>query len=55
MNLRVSGEVYPYPDYGLFEPGHTYEVIGYLAKYFDRYQVQLFNNIPGNDYIVPLT
>lgn len=52
MNLRVSGEVYPYPDYTTFEVGETYEVVGYLAKYFDRYQVQLFNNTPGSGYIV---
>jgi len=55
LNLRVSGECYPYPNYTLFTVGHTYRVVGYLAAYFERYQVQLFNNTPGRNYIVDVT
>ncbi|NCA96682.1 MAG: hypothetical protein EOM77_00620 [Bacteroidia bacterium] len=55
MNLRVSGECYPYPSHTLFQVGHTYRVVGYLAPYFERYQVQLFNNNPGSNYIVDVT
>ena len=55
LNLRVSGDCSPYPDETLFEVGHTYLVVGYLAAYFERYQVQLFNNTPGRNYIVDVT
>ena len=55
MNLRVSGDCYPYPSETLFTVGHTYLVVGYLAAYFERYQVQLFNNTPGRNYIIDVT
>lgn len=55
LNLRVSGECYPYPSETLFVVGRTYRVVGYLAAYFERYQVQLFNNTPGSNYITDVT
>lgn len=55
MNLRVSADCYPYPEYSLFTVGHTYLVVGYLASYFERYQVQLFNNTAGKNYITDVT
>ncbi|MFA5481424.1 MAG: thermonuclease family protein [Bacilli bacterium] len=55
LNLRVSGQCYPYPNESIFTVGHTYLVVGYLASYFERYQIQLFNNTPGSNYITDVT
>ena len=55
LNLRVSGECYPYPSHTLFQVDHTYLITGYLAAYFERYQIQLFNNTPGSGYITDVT
>lgn len=55
LNLRVDGTCYPYPSETLFTVGHTYEVVGYLSVYFDKFQLQLYNNIPENNYIVDVT
>lgn len=52
-NLRVDGLSSPYPSHTLFEVGAKYRVMGYLAPYYENYQLQLFNNTSSN-YIVKL-
>lgn len=44
-NIRVDASQSPYvnPD-TTWKLGHTYECVGYLAPYFDKYQLQLLNN-----------
>ena len=53
FNLRIDGLSNPYPSHTLFEVGKTYRVEGYVAPYYEAYQLQLFNNI-SSEYIVPL-
>lgn len=55
MNLRVDGQMYPYVSETMFEVGATYRVRGYLNPYFDKYQVQLFNNVPTYNYITKIS
>ncbi len=55
LNLRVDGTCYPYPSESLFAVGKSYSVVGYLNAYFDKYQLMLYNNEPGLNYIVPLS
>lgn len=31
--------------------GHTYRIVGYFARYFNKFQVQLGNNYPSYNYI----
>ncbi len=51
FNLRVDGTSSPYASETLFEVGSSYIVKGYLAPYFDNYQLQLFNNNIAFGYI----
>lgn len=55
LNLRVDGSSYPYVSETFFQVGHTYRVKGYLSPYFEKYQLMLFNNIAGMDYITDIT
>lgn len=54
LNLRVDGTAYPRIEPDFFQVGHTYECYGYLAPYFDKYQLMLFNNTNVN-YVVDVT
>lgn len=55
LNLRVDGDSYPYVNETFFKVGRTYHVKGYLSPYFEKYQLMLFNNIEGMDYITDIT
>ena len=44
-NLRIDGGMFPYVNYDWFELGKTFEVSGYIAKFFDNYQLQLLNGV----------
>lgn len=54
LNLRVDGTCFPYPSETLFAVGKSYYVTGFLSPYFEKYQLQLFNNNPTMNYIVPV-
>ncbi|MCH5172363.1 MAG: thermonuclease family protein [Erysipelotrichales bacterium] len=54
LNLRVDGSAYPRIEPEFFQVGHTYECYGYLAPYFDKYQLMLFNNTNAS-YVVDVT
>lgn len=54
LNIRVDGTQYPRIEPEYFQVGHTYECYGYLAPYFDKYQLMLFNNTNAN-YVVDVT
>lgn len=54
LNLRVDGTCNPYPSETLFEVGKSYLVVGYLAAYFEKYQLMLYNNDPEMGYITLL-
>jgi endonuclease YncB( thermonuclease family) len=45
FNLRVDGRMFPYVSETQFELGQSYEVSGYVAPYFDNYQLQLHNGV----------
>jgi len=44
-NLRIDGGMFPYVNYDWFELGKTFEVSGYVAKFFENYQLQLLNGV----------
>lgn len=54
LNLRVDGTCFPYASETLFAVGKSYKVTGFLSPYFEKYQLQLFNNDPEMNYIVPV-
>lgn len=59
-NIRVDASQNPYisPDGDtIWKLDHTYECIGYLAPYFDKYQLQLLNNTNQfyGTYVVDVT
>jgi endonuclease YncB( thermonuclease family) len=54
-NLRLDNNAYPKLVYGDFALGHTYRVKGYIATYYEKYQVQLFNNIASYHYVEDIT
>ena len=45
FNLRIDGGMFPYVDYDWFELGHSYTVSGYVAPFYENYQLQLFNGV----------
>jgi endonuclease YncB( thermonuclease family) len=45
FNLRVDGRMFPYVSETRFALGQSYRVSGYLAPYFDNYQIQLHNGV----------
>ncbi len=45
FNLRVDGRMFPYVSENRFALGQTYRVSGYLAPYFDNFQIQLHNGV----------
>lgn len=62
-NIRIDNSMYPYLDPSVFGTsvntdldsenspvGKTFHVTGYVAKYFDKYQIQLPNNYPAYNY-----
>lgn len=53
FNMRVDGLSSPYPSHTLFTVGSSYKVTGYLASYYENYQIQLLNNT-SSDYIIEL-
>jgi len=54
LNIRVDGSAYPRIEPEFFQVDHTYECYGYLAPYFEKYQLMLFNNTNAN-YVVDVT
>lgn len=53
-NLRIDGNCFPKFSHSDFEVGKSYHVKGYLTPYFENYQIQLFNNTPGYNYVTEL-
>ena len=53
-NLRIDGNCFPKFSHTDFEVGKTYHCKGYLSPYFENYQIQLFNRLPGYDYVTEL-
>ena len=53
-NIRIDGNCYPKPTPEEFAVGSTYRIKGYMAKYFENYQIQTFNNIGKYGYITKL-
>ncbi len=51
MNLREDSGVYPYVNYTAFTASHTYTVAGYVAKYFDDYQLQILNGFTATEIV----
>ncbi len=51
FNLRVDGDMFPYIYETEFALEASYEVSGYIAPFYENYQLQLFNGA----YITPLT
>ncbi len=45
FNLRIDGGLFPYVDYDWFELGASYEVSGYIAQFYENYQLQLLNGV----------
>jgi endonuclease YncB( thermonuclease family) len=45
FNLRIDGGMFPYVDYDWFEIGSSYTVSGYVAPYYENYQLQLLNGV----------
>jgi endonuclease YncB( thermonuclease family) len=45
FNLRIDGGLFPYVDYDWFELGASYEVSGYIAQFYENYQLQLLNDV----------
>jgi endonuclease YncB( thermonuclease family) len=58
INLRFDASMFP-RTYGpsnqlpqvFLEPGKTYWIVGQLNPYFDNFQIMMFNNISGQNYI----
>jgi endonuclease YncB( thermonuclease family) len=58
INLRFDASMFP-RTYGLanqlpqvfLEPGKTYWIVGQLNPYFDNFQIMMFNNTSGQNYI----
>lgn len=50
MSPRVYGPSFQQPEV-FMQPGTTYHVEGYLTPYYGNYQLMLFNNISGQNYI----
>lgn len=48
FNLRIDGELNPYVDADWFELDKVYEVSGYIASFYENYQLQLTNNADIN-------
>lgn len=53
-NLRIDDTCYPLLTQNDFEPEKSYRVKAYLTPYFDNYQLQIFSNLRGYDYVTPL-
>jgi endonuclease YncB( thermonuclease family) len=45
FNLRIDGRMFPYISQNRFAIGQSYRVSGYLAPYFDNFQIQLHNGV----------
>lgn len=45
FNLRIDGGMFPYVNYTEFALGNTYTISGYVAPFFENYQLQLFNGV----------
>lgn len=45
FNLRIDGRMFPYVRENNFSIGGVYEVSGYIAPYFDNFQLQLHNGV----------
>lgn len=45
FNLRIDGRMFPYVRETNFAIGLVYEVTGYVAPYFDNFQLQLINGV----------
>jgi micrococcal nuclease len=55
LNIRKDASCTPPITENDFIVGHTYRVVGYLTKYFDKYQVMVYNQIQGQNYITDIT
>ena len=53
MNLRIDASTSPALMYSDFAVGKSYTVKAYMAKYYDKYQLQIFNNYAGFNYVRP--
>jgi hypothetical protein len=51
FNLRIDGRLFPYIRETNFAIGATYDISGYIAPYFDNYQLQIHNGV----VITPVT
>jgi endonuclease YncB( thermonuclease family) len=45
FNLRIDGRLFPYVRETSFVLGGTYDITGYIAPYFDNYQLQIHNGV----------
>jgi endonuclease YncB( thermonuclease family) len=45
FNLRIDGGMFPYVNYDWFELDHSYTVSGYIAPFYENYQLQLLNGV----------
>jgi hypothetical protein len=45
FNLRIDGRMFPYVRETNFAIGQVYELTGYVAPYFENYQLQLVNGV----------
>lgn len=53
-NLRIDGGSFPKKQPEFFSPGKGYHIKGYLTPYYNNYQIQLFNDYNGYNYVVEL-
>lgn len=53
LNLRIDAGISPALRASDFRVDQSYTVKAYMAKYYDKYQLQLFNNISKYDYVRP--
>lgn len=53
LNLRIDAGNSPALVASDFAVGQSYTIKAYLAKYYDKYQLQLFNNVSKMKYVAP--
>ena len=53
LNLRLDSSASPALRAADFALGRSYTIKAYMAKYYDKYQLQVFNNVSGYDYVRP--
>jgi endonuclease YncB( thermonuclease family) len=53
-NLRIDSTCFPLLTYKNFAVGTSYRVKAYLSAYYTSYQLQVFSNLKGYDYVTAL-